>query len=155
MNLSKSFAQLGHLPNAWKLSWSVLDAHQFRLYLIQALAAFSVALGSYLLLVPLPHGGNFLAAVAGTSSLLFMVFLLESATLARRLLNLFAIPLIFACAYASLHGAGGLIVVAFLLQALVAAVQLSGQTEERKGQLYFWTIFNLSLALLLLAARIN
>lgn len=153
MNLSKYFGHLGHFPTSWKQTWShsaVLVSHQFRAYFIESLVAFSLALATYLFLVPLAYGSNFLSAVAGTSSLLFVVFLIESPTLPRRLLNLFAIPLIFACAHASLNGAAVMLIVAFLLQALVAAIQMSGQQEERKAQLFCWTVYNLSLALLLL-----
>lgn len=148
----KSFGWLGqhgpfHLPG--KPPWHPFAALD-RTLLKQGLAASGLAVGLYLLLAQFSGGSEVLAALAGVSSLLYLGLLIESCPLGRALLTLIAIPLIFAFSYASLAGVGAFLVGAFLLHAVVAAIQFPRQNKERKAQLFSWAAYNACLGLLLL-----
>lgn len=157
MNFSKKsfghpFDHLGHFHGPRHFSWPTLtvpEMNHFKTYVKQTLGSFGAALGVYLLLTQPYAGSNALAALAGVSALLYLGFLIESSSPAKMLLNLLAVPLIFTLAYASLTGPGTFLVAAFVLQALVAAIQMAGQEKGRKAQLYSWASFNTCLALLL------
>jgi len=135
-----------------RFSWPTLDvlkSNHIRSYGKQALASSGAALAVYLLFAQFSAGSYAPAALAGTSALLYLGLLIESSSLFRILLNLVAVPSIFILAHASLSGAGIFLSAAFLLQALVAAIQMGSQDKERKAQLHCWACFNICLALLL------
>lgn len=157
MNFSiKSFGHPYSHPNYchWprKSSWpnlTVLESNHLKSYIKQTLAAFGAALAVYLLFGPFNAGSNALAALAGTSALLYLGLLIESSSLVKSILNLIAVPSIFILAHASLSGTDTFLVAAFLLHAIVAAIQMEKLEKERKAQLYCWASFNTCLALLL------
>ncbi len=115
-----------------------------------SLTAVMMAGGFYALSTLVQNGGQLLAALAGTSALIYLDLLLESPNLARRLINLVAPPAIFTAAYFSLNGPASMLAVAFALHALAAAGQLPTHDGERDGLLWFWLVFNALLAGLVL-----
>jgi hypothetical protein len=147
------FSHHGRIHSARKLTWQPfarLEKVPLKLLAIQSLAATGAALAIYLLFTRISGGNNALAALAGISAVVYLGLLIESSSLIKMLLNLLAMPLIFTLAYASLSGASMFLIAAFLLHALFAAIQMSGQEKEHNPQLYCWTVYNACLALLLL-----
>lgn len=151
-SLGHSLDHLGHFHFTSKFSWQTLSHQQrdhLKKYLNHTLVAACTALGVYLLLTQFNAGISALAALAGVSAFLYFGLLFESTSITKTLLNLLAIPTIFTFAYVSLSGPETYLVAAFLLHALVASVQMSGQEQGRKTQLYSWSSFNVCLVFLL------
>lgn len=157
MNFSiKSFPHPYSPPNYchWprtssRSNFTDLEIKHIKSYLKPTLASYSAALAVYLLFDKFSTGSNALAALAGTSALLYLGLLIESSSLVKVILNLIAIPSIFILAHAGLSGTSAFLVAAFLLHAFVAAIQMENQEKERKAFLYCWASFNTCLALLL------
>jgi len=124
-----------------------LEINHVKPVLKQTLAAFGASLAVYLLFEKFNAGSNALAALAGTSALLYLGLVLESSSLGIVIVTLIAVPSIFILAHASLSGITAYLAAAFLLHAFVAAIQRNNQERERKTQLYCWASFNIFLAM--------
>lgn len=137
-----------HIPQS--ISIRVTKALQTDHPLILSFLSTGAAICTYQLFAQYGPNGNALAALAGTSALLMIAFAFESTNFTAMLLNLLTAPLVFALAYASLNGSDSFLVAAFAVQALVVANQiLAAESTHKKGFLC-WTLYNASLALLLL-----
>jgi hypothetical protein len=114
---------------------------------------FSVAAmfagGFYLLNIRSGDGVWLLAALAATSTFVYVGLAMQSRTGTMALFNLLAIPIIFATAYAGMSAAGWLIF-SFLLHGSITALQLSSLDKGLTGGLFFWSAFNSTMALFLL-----
>lgn len=114
---------------------------------------FSVAAlfagGLYLLNIRFGGGVWVLAALAGASTFVYVGVAMQSRTRAMALLNLLAIPIIFATAYAGMSDAGWLIF-SFLLHSSITSLQLSSVDKDLSSGLFLWSAFNSTMALLLL-----
>jgi hypothetical protein len=116
----------------------------------QFLGAAILACGLYLLNLWSGDGVRLLVVLAATSALLYISLAVQSRTRALVLLNLFAVPILFATAYAGLHVATAWLIGSFFLHGSLIAYQLASVDKELVGGLFCWSIFNSAMALLLL-----
>jgi len=145
----KSFGHDGfHIPQS--ISKRVAKTLQADHPLMLSVLSSGAAICTCQLVAQYAPNGNALAAVAGTSALLLIGFAIESSNVTTLLLNLLAAPLVFALAYASLSGPDSFLIAAFAVQALVFANQIVDAEDTVKKEFYFLTLYNASLALLLL-----
>lgn len=91
-----------------------------------------------------------LAALAASSAFVYIGLAMLSRTRAMALLNVMAMPFIFASAFAGMTAAGGWLAVSYILHGSVTAVQLSSVDEGLSGCLFFWSVFCSAMTLLLL-----
>ena len=136
-----------HIPHS--ISDRVTKTLQADHPLILSFLAAGAAICTYQFFAQYGPNGDVLAALAGTSALLLIVFAIESSNVTTMLLNLLAVPLVFALAYASLGGSDSFLIAAFAVQALVVANQIMGAESTLKKEFYCWTLYNASLALLI------
>ncbi len=116
----------------------------------QFFGAALLAYGIYLLNLMAADGVRLLAALAATSALVHIALAIQSRTGALALLNLFAVPILFATAYAGQNVATVWLIVSFILHGSVTAVQLSSVDKNLSGSLFCWSVFNSAMALFLL-----
>jgi len=116
----------------------------------QALGAALLASGFYLLSSWAGDGVRLLVVFAATSALLSIGLAVQSRTKALALLNLLAAPLLFATAYAGMMVAAEWLIVSFILHGSLTALQFSSVDKDLAGGLFCWSVFNSTMALLLL-----
>ena len=136
-----------HIPQRIQNSYSKITHADHPI--IQLFASSGVALCSFLILQEYSTGYSALAALAGVSAFIIVVFLLDDSSTEAIILHLLAAALVFALAIASLSEQSYLLVAAFVIHALVAENQISREEKGGKTLLHCWAIYNLSFALLL------
>ena len=137
-----------HIPQS--ISTRITKKLQADHPLILSFLSSGAAICTYQLFAQYSPAGHALAALAGTSATLLIVFAIEGSNGFTVLLNLFTVPLVFALAYASLSGSEFFLVAAFAVQALVIANQIMGAEGTLKTEFYCLAFYNATLALLLL-----
>ncbi len=116
----------------------------------QLLGAALLAYGFYFLNLWSGDGVRLLVALAATSTLLYIGMAIQSRTRALALLNLFAVPILFATAYAGMNVAAEWLILSLILHGSLSALQLSAVDKNLRGGLFCWSVFNSAMALLLL-----
>ncbi len=91
-----------------------------------------------------------LAALAATSALLYIGLAVQSRNGFQGLLNLLALPILFATAYAGLQVAVEWLILSFVLHGILTAVQLASAPKDMRGGMFCWSVFNSVMALFLL-----
>jgi len=132
-----------------KLTGNLLNAHTL-VRCGQLIVAALFAGGFYLLNLWSGDGVRLLAALAATSSFIYVGMAIQSRTGTLALLNLFAVPILFATAYAGMSVASGWLIISFAFHGSISAVQRSSIDEDLRGGLFFWSAFNSAMALILL-----
>jgi hypothetical protein len=115
----------------------------------QLIATALIAGGVYLLNLWSGDGVRLLAALAATSSLIYIGLAIQSRSGVLALINLLAVPILFTSAYAGMSISTGWLIVSFLLHGCVTAVQFSTVVNDLRGGLFFWSVFNGAMALFL------
>lgn len=140
-----------HIPQTIQNSYSkIIHADH---PIIQLFASSGAALCSFQILQEYSKGDAALAtlaALAGTSAFIIIVFMFESSSIGAIILHLLAATLVFALAIASLSESSYLLIAAFVIHALVAENRIAEEEKGGKTLLHCWAVYNLSLALLLL-----
>jgi hypothetical protein len=95
-------------------------------------------------------GVRLLAVLAATSALVYLWLALESHSKTQALLNLVAVPILFAAGYAGVSAAVGWLIASFILHGNITALQISACDKEMRGGLFCWSVFNTALAIFLL-----
>jgi hypothetical protein len=121
--------------------------------IVRSALSFVAALfagGLYLLNLWSGDGVWLLAAFAATSVFVYIGLAIQSRTGFLVLLNVLAVPIVFAAAYAGMSVASEWLIFSFMLHGCVAAVQLASSDKDLKGFLFFWSVFSSAMALFLL-----
>ena len=116
----------------------------------QFLGAALFANALYLLNLWSGDGVRLLVALSATSALVYIGLAMQSRTGALAILNLIAVPILFATAYAGMNLATEWLIVSLILHGCVTAVQISSVDKELSGWLFSWSVFNSAMALFLL-----
>ncbi len=117
---------------------------------VQVIVTALIAGGFYLLNLWSGDGVRLLVALAATSALLYIGLAVLSQTRTLVLLNLLAVPILFAAAYAGMSVAAEWLISSFILHGSLTALQLSSVDKDLSNSLFFWSVFNSVMALLLL-----
>lgn len=116
----------------------------------QFVVAALLAGGVWLLNLWCGDGVRLLVALAATSAFIYIGLAILSRTGTLVFLNLIAVPIIFATAYAGLNVATEWLIISFTMHGSLTAVQLSSIGEDLSGCLFFWSAFNSAMVLFLL-----
>lgn len=116
----------------------------------QFFGAALLAYGLYFLNLWSGDGVRLLVALAATSALVYIGLATQSRTGTLALLNLAAVPILVATAYAGMNVAADWLILSFILHGSLTAVQLSSVDKDLRGGLFCWSGFNGAMALLLL-----
>lgn len=116
----------------------------------QFLGAALLAYGLYLLNIWAGDGVRLLVALSATSALLYVGLAIQSRTLTLALLNLLAVPSLFAAAYAGMNIAAEWLIASFILHGSITALQRSSVDNDVSGGLFCWAVFNGAMAFFLL-----
>jgi hypothetical protein len=134
----------GHALSEWLFNRVVL------VRCIQILGAVLLSCGLYFLNLWTGDGMRLLVAMSAVSAFLYIGLALQSRTKSLALLNLLAIPILFATACTGLNAASAWLIASFILHGSLSAVQLSTVNQDLRGGLLCWSVFNSAMALLLL-----
>ena len=116
----------------------------------QILGAVLLACGLYFLNLWTGDGMRLLVAMSAVSAFLYIGLALQSRTKAMALLNLLAVPILFATACTGLNVAATWLIASFILHGSLSGMQLSSIDKDLRGGLFCWSVFNSAMALLLL-----
>jgi hypothetical protein len=94
-----------------------------------------------------------LAAFAAISAFGNIGLAMESKRAAQALLNVIAVPIVFAAAYAGFNGAPEWLTISFVLHGSITALQIESVDKELRGGLFLWSVFNSTMSILLLLGK--
>jgi hypothetical protein len=134
----------GHiLPRNWISISAIIRCGQF-------IGSALLAGGLCLMNIWTGDGVRLLVVLSATSALVYIGLAMQSRTGAFALLNLIAVPSLFATAYAGMNVAAEWLIISFILHGSVCAVQISSLDKDLSNWLFCWSVFNSVMALFLL-----